>query len=214
MRGCLAPSEIPGINSSEASTFGWVAEELIYMDFCRQYSCVSTFPPQYFKDNNNEKEYLNFLAANNPTFSSYKQDELFNRLRGEELFKMPDIMVHKITDRAFYEIKPNSVTGRRDGKMKVAYLSATYDYYKLPYKTGITFSPQNHRIGFWGNKLTVTLQVDRVAPGLILYKICLESRDTIDVAVISVLLAYIVRQLNRQKGRTRITEIDLQPVFA
>ena len=103
MQGCIAPSEIPGISSQEASVFGAVAEELIYADFVENYARVST---ELFRDANNPSAYLYFLAVNNPQFTQAQQEDYFRRLRTEQLMRVPDFLVHKVSERPFMKSSP------------------------------------------------------------------------------------------------------------
>lgn len=210
MQGCIAPSEIPGIVSSEASVFGAIAEDLIYADFCTRYVCVSN---EVFQDHYNPAAYLYFLALNNPHFTAEMQRDYFARAWAQKLAKVPDFLVHKATEKAFYEIKPDSVTGRSAGINKVGKLQAVYPFYRLPYRPGTIFVPRDHRVAFFGTALRVFLRVRRTAPGLIVYKLCLESEGVLELATLAVLLRYIVRAMNRQKGSGRFRPIDLAPAF-
>lgn len=210
MQGCIAPSEIPGIASSEASVFGQVAETLIFADFCTQYVGVSN---QVFWDQNNPAAYLYFLASNNPQFTQQLQRDFYARLRAESLMFVPDILVHKPDEKAFYEIKPDSTSGMAAGVQKVGTLRAVYPFYQLPYVAGERYTPRDHNVANLGQVLRATLRVRRVAPGLIVYKLCLETDGELELATLAVLLAYIVRQMNQQRGSGRFRPIDLQPAF-
>ncbi|MEX0728429.1 MAG: hypothetical protein WD065_19310, partial [Planctomycetaceae bacterium] len=119
MQGCIAPSEIPGISSSEASVFGAVAEELIYADFCSKYARVSH---EVFRDYNNPDAYLYYLAVNNPHFTAAMQRDYFARAWAQKMAKVPDFLVHKSSEKAFYEIKPDSSSGMIAGINKVGNL--------------------------------------------------------------------------------------------
>lgn len=210
MQGCVAPSEIPQITSSEASVFGGIAEELIYADFCRAYACGSG---GVFQDHHNPDAYLYFLAKHNPHFTEAKQRDYFQRAWAQKLAKVPDFLVHLAAEKAFYEVKPDSPSGRTAGVDKVGKLKAVYRYYTLPYRAGTAFNPRDHRVAFFGQALEVTLRVTRAAPGLIVYKLCLKSERALDLALILTLMAYIVRQMNAQKNRGGFRLIDLEPAM-
>ncbi|MCB0061848.1 MAG: DUF4157 domain-containing protein [Caldilineaceae bacterium] len=212
LNGCIAPSEVPGISTSDASLFGHVAEAFINADFCSSgYICASPF---VFMDDNNPAGYLYFLTYNNPHFTQIQQTDFYTRLRGEELMRVPDILVHTPQEKAFYEIKPNSASGVRAGTEKVGILSAVYLFYTLPYTAGVTFSPRDHRIAFFGSTLRVRLRVSRIVSGLIVYDLCVESNGLLELATLALLLRYIIQQMNQQRGADRIDPIDLEPVFA
>jgi hypothetical protein len=210
MQGCIAPSEIPGVSTSEASVFGAIAEELIYTDFVRRYAIVST---ELFRDANNPAAYLYFLATNNPHFTQALQEDYFRRLRAEALMRVPDFLVHKSAEKAFYEVKPDSASGIAAGVEKVGILRAVYPFYRLPYQAGAQFTPRDHVVARLGTRLTVTLRVRRAAPGLLAYKLCLESDGALELATLAALLAYVVREMNRQRGRSDFRPVDLQPAF-
>ncbi|MGE0482141.1 MAG: hypothetical protein AB7Q17_16900 [Phycisphaerae bacterium] len=210
MQGCIAPSEIPGVSSQEASVFGQVAEALIFADFCTQYVGVSN---QVFWDQNNPAAYLYFLASNNPQFTERLQRDFYARLRAESLMFVPDILVHKPDEKAFYEIKPDSTSGMAAGVQKVGTLRAVYPYYQLPYVAGERYTPRDHNVAGLGQALRATLRVRRVAPGLIVYKLCLDAEGELALATLAVLLAYIVRQMNQQRNSGQFRPIDLRPAF-
>lgn len=210
MEGCLAPSEVPGISSSEASVFGSVAEELIYADFCTRYARVGT---EVFQDANNAAAYLYFLAVNNPQFTQALQTDYYARLRAEGLMRVPDLMVHTAMEKAFYEIKPDSPSGLAAGIEKVGILNAVYPFYGLPYIAGTLYTPRDHNVANLGGMLRVTMKVRRANPGLLLYKLCVDANGVIELATLIILLRYIIRQMNAQKGSGRFRPVDLQPAF-
>ena len=210
MQGCLAPSEIPGITSSEASVFGSVAENIIQADFCRQYACMSG---NVFMDSNNPAAYLYFLASKNPHFTQEKQIDYFERAWGQKLAKVPDFLVHMPGEQVFYEVKPDSTSGIGAGVDKLGKLLATYGYYSLPYTMGIRYRPNSHRVAFLGGRLTVELRVRMAHQGLIVYKLCLKSDEQLEIAVVAALLAMIVREMNRRRQERIFRPIDLEPVF-
>ena len=210
MQGCIAPSEIPGISSSEASVFGAIAEDLIYADFCTRYVRIAN---EVFRDDNNPAAYLYFLAVNNPHFTEDMQRDYFERAWAQKLAKVPDFLVHTANEKAFYEIKPDSVSGRNAGIHKVGKLQAVYPFYRLPYQPGREFAPRDHRVAYLGTALRVILKVRRTVPGLIVYKLCLESEGVLELATLALLLRYIVRAMNQQKGSGRFRPIDLAPAF-
>lgn len=210
MQGCLAPSEVPGVSSGDASIFGGIAEELIYADFCERYARVGT---EVFRDANNPASYLLFLAANNPQFTQAVQTDFYRRLMTEQLMRIPDFMVHTATEKAFYEIKPDSPSGMTAGVEKVGILRAVYPFYKLPYIAGIVFMPRDHVVASYGSALRVTLRVRRAAEGLIVYKLCVDAQGVIELATLVLILRYIIGEMNRQKGSGRFRPVDLVPVF-
>jgi hypothetical protein len=212
MQGCIAPSEIPGVSAGDASTFGAVAEDIIYADFHAQYGGGG--PTELFRDANNPAAYLFFLAVNNPHFTEARQQDYYRQLRLAGLgWRIPDFMVHNSTERAFYEVKPDSRTGLAAGMEKVGILSAAYRHFQLPYRAGRVFVPRDHVVASYGSVLRVTLRVRRAADGLILYKLCVTADGVLEVATLAALLRLVVQEMNRQRGRGRFRPIDLEPVF-
>lgn len=210
MRGCLAPSEIPGISRQDASAFGEIAEELIYADFCTRYPRVAT---QVFRDAYNPSGFLYFLTINNPQFTRARQLDFYVRLRTQRMMYVPDFMVHTATEKAFYEVKPESRTGMSAGVQKVGTLGAVFPSYGLPYVAGSVYSPRDHVVGRMGPALEVRLRVRRVAPGLLVYALCLRSDRAMDMATLALLLRYLVLELNKQRGSGSIRPVDLTPLF-
>jgi len=210
MKGCFAPSEIPSVTSQEASVFGSIAEAIIYADFFKQYGGL---PGTIFQDSNNPAAYLYFLAIHNPRFTQDIQLDFYTRIRAEKLGAVPDFMVHRSSEKSFYEVKPESKSGLAAGATKVGRLSAIYKFYRLPYVAGTFFEPKDHQIAFFQGKIKATLNVTRATPGLIVYKICLEVDGNVDLVVLASLLAYIVREVNKQYKSPSFKPINLEPVF-
>jgi hypothetical protein len=211
METLIAPSEIPGISTKDASGFGNLAEDLIYADFCRQYA-FSQY--QLFKDDNNPQGYLYFLARNNAAFTEQNQRLFYTRLKEEQLYRVPDLMVHTGFGKVFYEIKPYSDSGIRAGAEKVAYLNATYKHFNLPYVAGRDFVPtQNQRLAYLKDDFTVDLQVQQALPGLILYRLRVQRNYALDFNKIVGMLTYTVKALNEQRGSLKIRPINLASIF-
>ena len=211
MKGCIAPSEIPGISSGEAGAFGAIAEELIYADFCTRYAAAFN---EVFRDANNPAAYLFFLASKNPQFTQARQTDYYARLRAERLMRIPDSLVHTAGEKAFYEVKPDSASGISAGVEKVGVLRAVYPFYALPYLAGTSFEPRDHVVAQLGSAVQATLRVRRAAPGLLVYRLCLDSEGLIELGTLVVLLRHIVREMNRQRRGRTFRPVDLAPVFA
>lgn len=102
----------------------------------------------------------------------------------QELFKfpVPDIISHEpAARREFYEIKPDSPSGRDDADKKIDWFLAISDphIFDLPYKAGTMFSPQGELLLFdatwFGVPAKVRLRYSRDKPGRLLYKFCVEA---------------------------------------
>jgi hypothetical protein len=211
MQGCIAPSEIPGVSKDERDAFGAIAEDIIYADFCSQYKPA---PNELYRDANNPSSFLYFLALHNPQFTEAKQRDFYRRLRRAELgWVRPDFLLHKICEKALYEVKPDSKSGRRKGEEKVGILLAAFRYYRLPYTAGVLFTPRDHVVAQFGSALQVTLRVRLAGPGLVVYRLCLKSQGVLELVTILALLRFVVREMNKQRGRGRFKPIDLAPAF-
>lgn len=208
MEGCIAPSEVPGVSSEEISLFGKIAENLIYADFCQKHVYSIT---EVYVDENNLSSYLFFLKSRNPHL---KLENFAGMLSSTELGMVrPDILIDSFTEKAFYEIKPNSITGKRAGITKVGILSGTYIHFKLPYTPGLSYKPGQVTVASVAGQLTVRLKAELIGPGLIVYKLCLESNGVIEFATLAALLAYIIKKMNEQSSSKSFRPIDLRPAF-
>lgn len=214
MQGCLAPSEIHGVSDQESAVFGALAENIIYADFYSKHPPFDIYPFPIFIDNYNPGPYLLFLARHNPHFNKRKQIEFYTRLAETKLgVKIPDILIHTFTRKEFYEIKPDSASGIEKGVRKVGILSATYKAYALPYSPGCNYSPNNIVVASVPGQLKVTLKVWMKGPGLIAYKLCLDSSQLLDLVTLSALLRYVVKKANEQKNFPTFRPVDLRTAF-
>ncbi|HEX3020591.1 MAG TPA: hypothetical protein VHP36_09820 [Chitinispirillaceae bacterium] len=212
MPACYAPSEVDGIDSQEASIFGQFAEELIFADFCKQ------FPPDsrsVFRDNYNHAGYIYFLAINNPHFTKEKQLDYEKRVYAAGMGKVPDFIVHQVRERAFYEVKPDSVSGHSAGLQKIDIIQMIYYEYALPYKLGSGYTPHDHLIAYLGSMAQVKLKVRYFQNGLLVYKLCVETKGIVELSTLLILLKFIIRMINQNRIRYKdgFRPIDLVPVF-
>lgn len=210
MEGCIAPSEVPGVFSNESSVFGKIAEDLIYMDF---YAKHAYSPSEVYVDNNNEINYLYFLKRHNPAINLTAFAATL-RIPPKIGMVRPDILIHSFAEKVFYEIKPNSADGRLDGITKVGTLSATYIHFNLPYKPGLSYRPGHIIVASVSGQLTVKLKAELMGPGLIVYKLCLDSDAVIDLVILAAILRYVIKKMNEQARGRSFRPIDLQPAFA
>ena len=209
MEGCIAPSEVPGVTDDERTKFGKIAEDLIYMNFVATHGC-SLF--DLYVDDNNLSSYYYFLKTRNPSLNLYNFSA---GLLSSELGQVrPDILVHSPTEKALYEIKPNSQAGRRAGIEKVGKLSAAYIKFHLPYTLGMFYSPSEIVVASFVSQVTITLKSELIGPGLIAYQLCLQSNALLDLLSLSALLRYVIKKMNEQAGAKTFRPIDLKPAFA
>ena len=201
---CLAPSEF--LTPQAASLFGSVAERFIQADYLRHVGRAAFFPanPKDFADFSigfgNTALYVAFLKANNPRLSP---SELL-ALSAASLLKIPDLMTHDPGVRfEFYEIKPNSPDGRLAGMTKVALIDAMLTAFSLPYKPGLSYAPVKDVILYSGSVFGKTLEVrlhwERIAPGLLVYEICVDGTLVelglkVLLAVLAAIIAILLRR--------------------
>lgn len=204
----VAPSEIPGLSSQVVKDFGHFAEELIWADFCAQ-NPGALASSSLFRDEHNPAAYTYFLASKNKHFKEALQKDLHGRLRRNHMFYIPDFLIHARTERAFYEIKPWSKSGLEAGAQKVGNLSVAYRYYRLPYVAGHMFNPKDHVVAHVPGLMKVKLLVRRAVPGLLVYRLDLESNENVDLVVRLALLAFIAAKLAAMKKLRVFKPIDL-----
>lgn len=212
MKGCLAPSEIPQMTAQEASRFGNFAEDLITSEYR---SRRGFGPNDIYIDNNNPAPYLWFLARHNPGFDQAAQIAYYRQVYMDRQYRRPDMLIHTIAERTFYEIKPDSTAGRSAGIEKVGILAATYAAHGLPYRPGTNYITTRIQTATYGAGLINSyIEANLIGPGLITYKLCLESNPVLDLATLAAILRYIIAQMLRQRGRGGFRPVDLEPAFA
>jgi hypothetical protein len=180
-----------------ASGVGTIAERMIENDYCDTFPCS---PAITYKDNNNPKEYREFLVAHNPSLVT---GPLAAKLASWFIagVSRPDIMCDDGVRKDWYEIKPLSPSGAIAGVGKAAIIVAFISDLKLPYVAGTTYSPSKDipimsgtMMGF---KLGVSLNVQRHVPGIVTYTICLTGQvhELVLKAGMVAVLAYIAAVL-------------------
>ena len=201
---CLAPSEF--LQTPVASAFGAFAESVIAGDYLKNVGRPSFFPasPFDFLDISvgfgNTVLYIAFLKSHHPRLSA----AALLALSAGGLLKIPDMMTSDAPRRTeFYEIKPNSFTGRAAGSVKIAMIDGLMTFHSLPYVPGTQYSP-NTRIPIFsgtplGARLDVFFHFERIAPGLVVYDVCAEGDlAQLGLAVLLAILAIIIAILLRR----------------
>lgn len=178
---CFAPSEL--VVSSTASAFGLIAEAFIGRRYLAHRGNSSFFPApgatEDFQDISsgfgNSLLHIAWLAGNNPGLSKSKL--LFLSAAG--LVKVPDLASETSKLHEFYEIKPNSITGRVDADLKIAALDALYSSVGLSISSGTSWSPNERVIlsagTVLGAKIEISFHFFRDNAGRILYEICIDG---------------------------------------
>jgi hypothetical protein len=199
VEGCMAPSEVPGITSARASTFGQIAEAAVTADYCSKLGCAPLVTE--YLDNPITSTYIAFLAANNPHLTT--TDIITLAVLSQIELTRPDILAHRPPRLEFEEIKPNSITGRAAGRLKIGTLIGFYGIWSLPYVPGITYVPTPHsllaRFAAPHGPVEVSFRIQRLAPGLVAYDLCLKG-DQLDLtiaAIIAIILLIIAIILSR-----------------
>jgi hypothetical protein len=202
-KSCQAPESIPGFPPQVVDTLGQgieqIAEDKIFDHYCRRRGTgtPSTIFPnrgsdgtQIFRDTppvpgqlNNTKLFINFLKANNPQVDEIN---LFLQMNQPGAgIKNPDWMTHRPSqsELEFYEVKPDSNSGRVKGPAKILFLIALCGSQTppLPYVPGTLYFAQNEEDNLWIEtkgfiETEITLQWSRTKAGLILYRVCIESK--------------------------------------
>jgi hypothetical protein len=172
---------------------GAYAEAMIFKDYCQNMSCPGT--TEYF-DNASagpiDINYPAFIIAHN-ALPSWKEVFLsFAQVR------RPDIMNHRPDIQEFYEIKPRSPAGIAAGIGKLLDIAAYVKLLGLPYVLGTVYTP-TIRIEIWsglvlGEPMNVQFRVERIAPGLIVYDICIGGnlKEILEKITFAALMAAVI----------------------
>lgn len=170
-----APEEIGDIDAS-LKVWGQLAEIILLEYYLKHVGRSMVFPhsDKDFVDFTsgwaNQTLYVAFIGKNNPKLSI---SELLS-FRRPGLLKVPDICTHDYPARTeYYECKPNSYSGKRDGDQKLAEIDALNASFNLPYKPGSIWSPTIDHVVvqdvFSGQPYTVTVQFRKLKKGLIVW---------------------------------------------
>jgi hypothetical protein len=210
---CVAPSEMPGIAATQASQIGQTVEVPIVADYCAQTGCAIAVTD--YIDNPITASYIAFLAFHNPHLNIAELAGL--ALSGG--MARPDILTHKPGRHEMEEIKPDSISGRADGRIKLAELDAFYSFFGLPYRRGITWTP-TPRIPLFTlpGPVLAFIEVHRNRPGLVVYNICAEGEASVlqkyGVAALLLLIILIILARGRVPGGGPVPVPAGLPAFA
>ena len=196
------------IDPAASNLFGTAAEIPIFLDYCTKMNCnyftsaifQGVNPSDDFFDNNNTTEYINFIEQHNPRLTTGQKVAM----RGlSKNLRRPDILSHKRSRREFYEVKPNTVTGRSAGREKIGDLVSFYNAFSLPYIAGTAYKPRSEIIlaeVFIGRvKVEIFLRLDMPTSGLIVYDLCIRGplKDLLE----DVIKEEVLRRLLQAAGR-------------
>lgn len=195
---CLAPSELPSISAQQASEFGKIAEIPIVQDYCLATGGCAWMATDYM--DTDAASYIAFLAANNPSLTTSDIIELAVAATVTGGVSRPDVLTHKPPRFEFEEIKPDSITGRAAGRIKLAALATLFARFYLPYLPGTTWSGTGRLPLFvLPGGVEIFLQWHRNLPGLVVYNICVRGEASVLAAygVLAILIAAILIILTR-----------------
>ncbi|MGV9451543.1 peptidoglycan-binding domain-containing protein [Streptomyces sp. NPDC003635] len=225
---CFTPAQA-GVDLGLASLFGRIAEWFVKKEYCLAKGGCSEFVTlpvnagtDFFDENagTTRCRYLAaFLKFHNPALDEnflVQTCEIRKRAKrpgdeNDERFPVPDIITHEPPQRMeYYEIKPNSASGKADGRTKLIAFQALVDFFKptvptLTYQRGILFDPDRSILiwdGTWfGSPVKVHFHFFREEEGLIVYEVCVEvsgqllaevfAKALIKMAVLAVLLLLV-----------------------
>jgi hypothetical protein len=220
---CIAPSEI--LVTSAAKDFGAAAEAIVQKEYLSSVGRAAFFPASQtdFVDIShgfgNQQLYIAFLAANHPNLSV---EQLAAMAAERDVLKIPDVMTSDAPRRTeFYEIKPNSVSGLREGNEKVAWIDAARTSLGLPYVPGTQFpapAPDKRVLIYAGKPLGARLEVffryERVRPGLIVYEVCAEGEfERLGLEVLKLIIVMIMVLLIKRLPVPPTGPVPVPPVI-
>jgi hypothetical protein len=168
-----APFEFFDVDQS-GNIVGHMVESFVLEEYLKHVGRTRVYPAA-IKDYSdftcgfaNTTLYTAFLKQNNPRLSITQL--LAMRLRG--IRRIPDICTHDEPRRTeYYEVKPNSTTGLRDGDIKLAEIDAFNQFFNLPYRPGRIWSPDFYVTFFkdtlQGIPTEMAMHIKRIKPGLI-----------------------------------------------
>jgi hypothetical protein len=198
-----------------ASAFGLIAETFISAKYLTHRGKSAWFPVSGtdFLDISvgfgNSALYIAFLKANN----SHVSISHLLALSAAGLLKIPDMCTHDSAVEEFYEIKPNSYSGRFAGRVKVAAIQALNSRLSLPYTQGVRWGPDDHFVifdgMFMGAKVKVTFHFFKIHAGLIVYELCIEGE--LAKLALHLLVALLIAIILILLGRGGIVPIPAPP---
>ncbi|MBS1635790.1 MAG: hypothetical protein JST26_07685 [Bacteroidetes bacterium] len=176
---CFAPSELFG--AKIAAGFGYIAEPFIGFRLKSYFRKNNIADENIYNDYSFEgaidTSYVSFLVNKNPFLTPGDIADLENNSRSR-----PDILIHEDTLKEFYEIKPNSPSGRSAGREKIKALESDYTKFKLPYTKGPDIELDDITLGRFDlviQEARIPVEISfsfEVTNGLILYRLCIKTK--------------------------------------
>ncbi|PFM43734.1 hypothetical protein COJ45_27840 [Bacillus cereus] len=216
MEKCFVPYDVfkddkdKKISSYITSAFGEIVEMFIRPDYCINKGGCQPFNPKSpgptsdffdFDSGVHRCTALNdFLRQHHPSVGSTLRDQCLLHKKGFR-FPVPDIITYQPPGRTeFYEIKPDSNSGVKDGRDKLNWFDVICADYGLPYVRGSQYSPSGKVLlwdGTWfGSPSKVYLRWRKAEAGLLLYQICVEvSLGILEEMLVKALIKSVVLAL-------------------
>jgi hypothetical protein len=181
-RECKAPSEYVGAKFGRI--FGELAHQIISEDYRTARGGVHFFPAalEDFRDIQegfgNVSLFIAYLGANHLVDKELLASKFTQNFGEQSPNFIPDLMTNVQGRQEFYEIKPNSKSGRKDGRDKVVGLLTFFQSEHLTYEPGLQYEP-DRSVTLWKYdsglfKYEVKLHYFRIQAGLVVYEVCTE----------------------------------------
>ncbi|MEH7754757.1 peptidoglycan-binding domain-containing protein [Bacillus toyonensis] len=206
MEQCFIPSDAVE-NSRILSVYGEFVELIIRSDYCVERNPCQPFNPKspspttdFFDVDSGVHRCTalnDFLRQHNPSVGQTIKAQCLLEKKGFR-FPVPDIITHEPPLRIeYYEIKPNSSSGKRDGRNKMNWFDVICNDYGLPYVRGDQYSPNGKVLvwdGTWlGSPVKVYLRWYLEERGLLVYELCIEvSERTLQEVIAKALIKLAV----------------------
>lgn len=207
----LAPSAVRGIDDQMSSQFGILAEKLIYREMranefyeTGKYYTVK----EVFTDLFGKIDYEAFMKLNNISNVPKSMLENFPMVLKQSGIRnqYPDFILHRRKEKYYLEFKADSNSGIDKGQRKLRMLSKVCNKIGFPYKPGIKYLPANIPIAYMANvgfmqagqELGVALTTRLLQPGLVVYRVGINSNQNIHKDILEGVLKHVILESNKQ----------------
>ncbi|WP_188150833.1 hypothetical protein [Teredinibacter waterburyi] len=163
---------------------GTFAERLIILDYCMQTHCQQFREPitggsDFFDDKRGSALLVSYLGFHNPQLTNEELETIRRMRQVKHGQKRPDILTHKENLTEFYEIKPDSKSGRDAGIRKIGRLVTFFEDFGLPYWKGDSYIPTPEiaiaTVTIDGIPVELFLRAKRIRDALITYQFCIRG---------------------------------------
>lgn len=226
MEKCFAGSA-SGANTETLSIVGNIVEVVVMVDYLTHRVSNGGAPIVFdapgatdFFDVKGDRceQFARFLKLKNAHVDQALIDAFCRqrKVRDGDKSMVPDIITHEGALREFYEVKPASTTGRRDGRQKIRNFCELNAGHGMPYCSdpnpeggavprGNTYNP-NYRRVFWRGQYSsipaqVSLRFERDSDSLVLYRFCVEvTPEVVNETVLLLLVKAAIVTLILTRG--------------